>query len=263
MQLEALHRRVIMDARVIHEAVNTVFPAKMPKQYQGRAFNLSAFLRRLNATTESLGVVNDVVAEKKIPKNTVLMTAQWLPEDCLPVNGSSADVRLEWNINTQSRRQTWTQKEWSKRRFYFWSYLMHELIHRHQDMYRGRMRGQESFARVYRARVESGILKEEQIYLGDYDEIEAHAHDVALEMRMWYPGSSYRDALVQMKMQAPPRGAITCQGSSTYVVYTRAFATTPKHPALSVFHRKIKTWWHLMGAQPDFYQSLHLETSWR
>ena len=99
MQLEALHRRVIMDARVIHEAVNTVFPAKMPKQYQGRAFNLSAFLRRLNATTESLGVVNDVVAEKGIPKNTVLMTAQWLPEDCLPVNGSSADVRLEWNIN--------------------------------------------------------------------------------------------------------------------------------------------------------------------
>ena len=263
MQLAALHRRVMMDTRVLHEAVNAVFPVKMPKRYRNRPFNLSAFLRQLNAVTEPLGVLNELVNERELPKGGVVMTAQWLPEDHLPVNGSSADVRLEWHVHPHGHRQSWTQNLWGKRRFYFWSYLMHELIHRHQDVCRGVSQGQESLARVYRARVENTVLKEEQTYLGDYDEIEAHAHDVALEMRAWYPDATYREALAQMKAEDPPRGVVTCQTASTYAVYTRAFRTTPKHPALPVFHRKIKTWWHLMSTQPDFYQSLHLETSWR
>ena len=262
MQLAALHRRVIMDARVLHEAVNAVFPVKMPKRYQGHAFNLSAFLRRLNAVTEPLGVLNEALTGTGTPKHLVQMTAQWLPEDCLPHNGSSADVRLEWHMNAASRRQRWTQREWTKRRFYFWSYLMHELIHRHQDMYRGAMQGHESLARVYRARVENTVLKEEQIYLGDYDEIEAHAHDVALEMRSWYPDASYRDALTQMKAETLSYGVGASQTTSTYTVYMQAFRTTPKHPALTVFHRKIKTWWNLMGTYTEFYQFLGLNESW-
>jgi hypothetical protein len=50
--------------------------------------------------------------------------------------------------------------------------------------------------------------------------------------------------------------------TSTYWVYVRAFREAKQHPALPVFHRKIKQWWQLMGEQAEFYRSLHLESSW-
>lgn len=256
MQLAVIHRRVMMDARVLHEALNDVLPVKIPRRYRGRAFNLSSHLSRLNAVTEHYGILN-VIAEDpddaKIPPNTVLLTGTWLPEDLLPQQGSTADIRLEWHVGPAHRRQRWTQKEWSKRRFYFWSYLMHEMIHRHQDVYRTN----GSCARVYRPWAERKDMQDEQTYLGDYDEIEAHAHDVALEMRIWYPTLPYRECLSQMR-----NGLLTASHISTYAVYTRAFRDASKHPALPVFHRKIKQWWRLMGEQKDFYRSLHLESSW-
>lgn len=256
MQLAVLHRRVMMDARVMQEAVADILPVKMPKRYQGRAFNLSSFLARLNAVTEPYGVVNVMTVESKdstVPPHTVMLTGTWLPEDLLPHEGSSADIRLEWHVAPHTRRQKWTQKEWSKRRFYFWSYLMHEMVHRHQDVYRNN----GSFARVYRPWAEKQETQDEQTYLGDYDEIEAHAHDVALEMRIWYPDATYREALTQMKQTM-----LAAPFTSTYAVYLRVFRDAAQHPALPVFHRKIKQWWKLMGRQDEFYQFLHLESSW-
>lgn len=256
MQLAAIHRRVMMDACVLQEALADILPAKIPKRYQGRTFNLSSFLARLNAVTEQYGILNVLAIEltgSKIPPNTVLLTGAWLPEDLLPQHNSSADIRLEWHVEPGNRRQRWTQKEWSKRRFYFWSYLMHEMIHRHQDVYRSN----GSFARVYRPWAEKQDMQDEQTYLGDYDEIEAHAHDVALEMRIWYPTLSYRDAMHQMKNIDLP-----APFHSTYTVYTRAFREAAQHPALSVFRRKIKQWWRLMGEQHTFYEELHFDVSW-
>jgi hypothetical protein len=256
MQLAAIHRRVIMDARVLQEALADVLPVKLPKRYQGRAFNLSSFLARLNAVTEQYGIYNAISMEPedaRIPPNTVLLTGTWLPEDLLPQQGSSADIRLEWHVAPNHRRQRWTQKEWAKRRFYFWSYAMHEMIHRHQDVYRG----DGSLARVYRPWAVKEDAQDEQKYLGDYDEIEAHAHAVAREMRTWSPDHTYREGIQQMKSDVLP-----APFTSTYSVYMRAFRDAKQHPALPVFHRKIKQWWQLMGEQDEFYHFLHLESSW-
>ena len=260
MQLEALQRQVITDARVLYDAVKDVFPVKQPDCYRGRAFNLTSFLDHLNAVTESYGVLNVVGSgEKGIPKKSVLITAQWLPDECLPLQHSSADVRLEWHVTKGGRRQQWSRKTWAVRRFYFWSYLLHELVHRHQGVYRS-IKGEETNARVYRSQAEGVDLKAEQVYLGDYDEIEAYAHDVALEMWAIYGDLGYRDALRQMKTETLVWPYVA---KSTYSVYMRAFKTTPKHAALPVFHRKIKRWWDLITAHPEFYQSLHLEIRWR
>lgn len=256
MQLEAIHRRVIMDARVLQEAVAGVLPVKLPKQYQGKRFNLSSFLARLNAVTEPYGILNIIAGEPddaKIPPNTTLLTGTWLPENLLPCANSTADIRLEWHVAPGCRRQQWTQREWAKRRFYFWTYVMHELVHRHQDVYRS----DGSFARVYQPWADKEDMQNEQKYLGDYDEIEAHAHDVALEMRAWFPTANYRDALQAMKIEL-----FSAPFTSTYSVYMRAFHQASGHPVLPVFHRKIKKWWLLMGQQEEFYRSLHLDGSW-
>lgn len=256
MQLATIHRRVMMDTRVLQEALEEVFPVKMPKHYQGKMFNLSSFLSHVNRVTEEYGILNVITVEaddKQIPPNTVLLTGTWLPEDLLPHMGSTADIRLEWHVSPRHRRQRWTQKEWAKRRFYFWSYLMHEMIHRHQDVYRNN----GSFARVYRPWADRKDVQDEQKYLGDYDEIEAHAHDAALEMRTWFPDLGYRDALQQIKAMALPSPF-----TSTYSGYMRAFQHAPRHPVLPVFHRKIRKWWQLMGEQDEFYQALRFDSSW-
>jgi hypothetical protein len=60
-------------------------------------------------------------------------------------------------------------------------------------------------------------MLEERIYLSDIDEIEAFAHDLALEMQFYYPGKKINDILSR-----PSR----FRKLTTYKVYKRAFGKT-------------------------------------
>lgn len=251
MRLDALHRRVIMDARVIQEKVNTVFPRKLPSELRGRKTNIQTFLNRLNAATEPYGVKNIIVDDPRLPKHVNKMTAYWIDERELPYEQSMADIRLEWHMNPHSHRVQWSQRTWAQRRFFFWAFLMHELCHRHQNVYRENTDRHES--RTYRADSTHEDIRKDQEYLGDYDEIEAYAHDVAFEMLIQFPELSFLEALSAVSVQTD------ADDPSSYAFFMKAFETSPQHPALRIFRKKIRQWYRILQKNLDFYDSLHLE----
>jgi hypothetical protein len=83
------------------------------------------------------------------------------------------------------------------------------------------------------------------------DEIQTHAHDAALELLVWWPKASYRQAVANAKQVTGPT-------PSTYMLYQAAFMECPGHPALKHFKRKMRAWYDHVTANADFYNSLQL-----
>lgn len=250
MKLDILHRRILIDARTAQTALQSVLPVRLPNEYRNRKINVSAFVARMNRITTALDIHNYTLVNPKAPQHRITFTGLWLPETELPWKNSSADVRIEWNIHPSSRRIEFTPKSWRRFRFGYWGYLMHELLHRHQID-----RKESQDARSYRPEAAVQSIREEQEYLGNFDEIEAHAHDVAIEMMLLSPQVPFDVALRVMHDQ-PPHHA------TTYNVYTQTFAGSPNHAATKVFKKKLKKWFTLVKREQDFYQSLQLEASW-
>lgn len=243
MRIDTLHRRMSRDVCALHDAVREILPVRMPRQYETRNMNLTPFIARLNALTEPFGVFNEIILDREIQAGMIANTGLWNPEEVLPENGSNADVRVFWHINPKTHRSHMSQTRWDKRRYYFWEIVMHETIHRHQNALR-----ESGESRVYRAQTDKRELREEQNYLGDYDEVEAYAHDAALELRHWYGPLSYGQAI-----------KVTAEDSrSTFLTYVGTYLDTPKHPALVAFKSKMRAWFDYMGKQTDFYNMLAL-----
>lgn len=253
MNIDVLHRRVLEDVGCIYPALQDILPAIMPRAYVQHKVNVSAFVKRLNRITQPLEIHNYVLRTERVPKETVKFTGLWLPESELPWKRSRADVRIEWNLHPTSNRLAFTYKSWRQFRFGYWGYLMHELVHRHQNIQQEirNVRDTRSF------RPESAVdsIREEQEYLGSYDEIEAYAHDVAVEMVLLSPSTSFTKALSVMQQQS-----IEC--ATSYNVFTQSFANVPEHPAMKVFMRKVHEWFDLVKSQQSFYCLLELEASW-
>lgn len=249
MRLDALHRRVIMDASVIHTDLDAVLPAKIPAQYDNRVVYLRPLLRRVNTTTRLHNIHNDITNDPKVSKATVKFTAEWRPEELLPHNGSDADIHVHWMMHPRGRRAVMTQDTWTMFRFGYWSYVLHELVHRHQNYYRK----DQSSPRVYRPISDKADIREEQQYLGDFDEIEAYAFDAALEMFARYPSDSWDENFAATK--ALPASTHT---PTTYAIYKKTFAEAPHHPVITTFERKMHTWYAIMLPYRDFYRELEL-----
>lgn len=242
MQITPLHRRVLMDAEILHSRVRRVFPARLPTERRGQSMNLQSWLDRLNNVTEELGIVNLIADAPEAVPGTVRFCAEWSP------SGDDADIHISWIVHPRAHRLRPTPKLWRRWYFGFWMYTMHELVHRHQ--HNQRPHGHES--RTFRPATEDATLREEQTYLGDYDEIEAHAHDIALEMLAWYPGMPFRIAMKSMRETARHFPY------ATYPIYSKAFASTPDHPALTVLHWKIRTWYNVMQHFLPTYKKMQL-----
>lgn len=245
MRTDALHRRVIRDCGDVMDAVGKVLPAKMPQRHEGHAINLAPFIQRLNTATEPLGIFNERKDDLEIPFGALVVSGLWLPQDELPENGSTADVRLLWHAHPTTQRIPMTQLKWNRRRFYFWLRVSHELVHRHQDA----RRDEDAGTRTYRVTADERDTKELQSYYANYDELEAYAHDTALEMVTWYPCATFHASIV---------GAGQTQGAveSTWNVFLSAFE--PSHPAVDAFKRKVRSWWDVMRQTPEFYSRLQL-----
>lgn len=250
MQLDTLHRKVLADAHLLQAALDDVFPARRPHAYAGKRTRISTFIRKLNHATAPLDVHNYIIRHDKAPKNTVTFSALWIPDTDLPYRRSGADVRVEWHLHPDTHTITFTPRQWRRMRFGFWGSILHELVHRHQT---GRSDQQDT--RVYRPVGALESLREEQEYFGNYDEIEAHAFDGALEMMLVSPTYGYTRALDAI-------ANYPAMVTTTLNVYTQSFASAPDHPALEAYHRKQKEWFDLMKAEQNFYLSLELEPSW-
>ena len=247
MRTDALHRRVVQDLKSVSERVGDILPPKMPKRHEGRSYNLSAFLRRMNERTESLGVFHERHDDIAMPEHTLVVSGLWLPKVELPENGSRADIRLLWHVHPNTKRILMSRNVWDRRRFYFWQRLAHELVHRHQDA----RREDDSEARTYAVRTEHRDRKSQQLYYGNYDELEAYAHDAAMEFITWMPDLSFGAAV--RAVDALPHSYVVVPAWTDFL---SAFDET--HPATAAFKRKTKAWWDTMRATPAIYEQLRL-----
>jgi len=234
-----------MDA--MRHAVGEVLPARMPKKYHQQKLNLRPFIRRLNTVTEPFKVFNELQLDNAMPVGSVVASGLWLPKDDLPEDGSYADIRVIWHTHPKTRRVTLTPLKWDRRRFYYWQRIGHELVHRYQEA----SRPPDAEARTYRVAATARKEKEQQAYYGNYDELEAYAHDAALEMMLWYSAYSFHDAQKWMENWGLA-GAVV----PTYNTYLAVF--DPSHPAVPAFKRKCHAWWDIMQKSKDFYAKLEL-----
>jgi hypothetical protein len=125
---------------------------------------------------------------------------------------------------------------------------MHELAHRHQNNHRPENTASQKFIPT----ADDEDLWDQQVYLGDFDEIEAYAHDIALEMIIWFPTLRYRQAFAQIKKFNHELI------NATYPIFFLAFGETPNHPAMLLLRKKIQGWYRIMDTRRDIYQTLQL-----
>jgi hypothetical protein len=248
MRVDTLHRRIVEDLRLMHTAVAPLLPEIMPGQYETHAMNLMSFLHRLNEVTSPLGVFNELEDDLEVAPELVKITGLWLPSVTLPQNDSPADIRIIWHVHPTTRRVPLTHNEWSRRRYFFWQMFMHELVHRHQDVYRPA----NSQVRVYRPTSEQRSVIKDQEYYGNFDEIEAHAYETALELVTWWAHLTYREA---MAASLDYTGRLVVP---TFRFYFCTFQDSPKHPALRHYKKKVKAWYHEIKRHLDVYTELNL-----
>lgn len=230
------------------DAVNVVLPRKMPSRYKTGRMNLGSFVKRLNTVTAPFNVVNEVEPDPTLIVGGSAISAFWYPKNLLPENNSYADVRIIWHPHPAARRIKMSPIIWARRRFYFWERVAHEFVHRYQDF--GRAAGATS--RTFRVRTsDPARAAEQQQYYSDYDELEAYAHDAALEIITWWPEDTRQQAISLSNITPMD---VLCQPS--YYNYLEIFEVG--HPARANFRRKVKQWYHAMKQTEDFYTKLAL-----
>lgn len=97
--------------------------------------------------------------------------------------GRSIEIKICLNKKKRNLRIK-TVKEWERFRFLFSEFMQHELIHKHQWQYREPEWAYDEYDYQERGR---NARQREQLYLGNKDEIHAYAHDIAHEIRYYYP----------------------------------------------------------------------------
>jgi len=249
VHLITLHNKIISDALRIHEVVEKVFPRKMPERYVEQSLYLAPFLARLNAVTVPLKVLNVLMNDATIVSHDVLLSAIWYPKSPTTITRRSSDIHLQWHVHPREHRCHITPTIWRRQRFYFWTFLQHELAHRHQSADRDEDTASLQFAPV----TDNAAMRKQQAYLGDFDEVEAWAHDIALEMVIWFPTLNCREAYTEM------RNFHRTRVTATYPIYAGVFSETPTHPAMQALHKKIRAWYRIMDQHRDTYKTLGLE----
>jgi len=249
VQLLALHKKITDDALAMRKDVESVLTPMSQRRYRGPSMYIVPFLSRLNEVTIPFKVHNELIEDIGVDPAGLELTAQWSPTWLQTRPRRRVDIHLEWHVHPRGRRCGVQTEDWQRRHFYFWSYLMHELAHRHQNNHRSEDVDTQKFIPTAG---DDDDLWDLQMYLGDFDEVEAYAHDIALEMVVWFPTLGYRAALAQIKKF---RHNLV---NGTYPLFALAFVKAPKHPAMVLLFKKIQEWYRIMDTQRDIYQALQL-----
>ena len=206
-------------------------------------------LSRLNEVTTPFKLNNELVEDTTLDSTGLQLTAQWCPTRLKTRPRRRIDIHIEWHVHPRGHSYGVHTSDWQCRHFYFWSYVMHELAHRHQNNHRS---GDACSQKFIPTANDDDELWDLQKYLGDFDEVEAYAHDIALEMVVWFPTLGYRAAFAQVKKF---RHNLV---NGSYPLFAIAFVKAPKHPAMLLLGKKIQEWYRIMDTQRDIYQALQL-----
>lgn len=116
----------------------------------------------------------------------------------ISVGGLYDTDRVRQNIElflyfADAKRINWTDETRDNFKFLVSQVLQHELIHRMQDA--SRPEDVRKLIEYFPLASNKPELQAEVDYLAELDEIEAYAHDIALEIRYYYPGLNPLDVL--------------------------------------------------------------------
>jgi len=232
------------DVLEVQEALSGLMPAQMPVGLDERDVNIRHYIRKLHAATSPFKIANVVENSSETAPGEIHTSGEWEEPE---TRKRGCDVKMVFYLNPATKRLRWTESQWDRRRTVYYQMLMHELIHRHQPSANGLAK-----TRKYRPTAVSAWSAERQEYHGSVDEIEAYAHDAALEYFIHWPEGSYRDvtraAFELRDLPSPP----------TTVTFTKVFENDPTHAALKHFYRKTRAWFDFMNSRPDFYLNLEL-----
>jgi hypothetical protein len=103
--------------------------------------------------------------------------------------------------------------------------VQHELIHKYQWLCRD---PSTHASRVYK------VNSKRQRYYGDYDEIETQAHDLAMEMKFYYPDLGVNDIIRDYHY-----GDINLPTLNNYM---KAFKGDTSHPVMKRMFKKLFNW---------------------
>ena len=248
MQLLTLHKKITDDALSMRKAVESVLTPMSQQRYRGPSMYIAPFLSRLNEVTTPFKVNNELVDDTTLDPTGLQLTAQWWPTRLKARPRRRIDIHIEWHVHPRGHSYGVHTSDWQCRHFYFWSYVMHELAHRHQNNHRS----VDVLSQKFIPTADDEDLWDLQKYLGDFDEVEAYAHDIALEMVVWFPTLGYRAAFAQMKKFQHELI------NASYPLFAIAFDETPKHPAMLLLRKKIQGWYRIMDTQRDIYRALQL-----
>ena len=151
-------------------------------------------------------------------------------------------IEIELNHLPSQRRFPMTLIRKTQLRFRIVQVLTHELIHRHQ-IYKRLQLNTTPPSRIFGLRdVVNAEHESDQKYLGDYDEIEAYAHDTVQEL--WYYGKVNSTGRSFMKAA---RDYFHDQDTNVPLIYPlwmykETFGDDSSHPAVETLFRKIREW---------------------
>lgn len=99
------------------------------------------------------------------------------------------------NFSKFSKSFTVTPKNWESFKFSISQVCQHETIHQCQWSFRD---GTDMDKETLEFRIKEGTPNEEQEYLADMDEIDAYGHDIAMEIKFFYPKKDPYKVLVSI-----------------------------------------------------------------
>ena len=104
------------------------------------------------------------------------------------------------------------EHNWSEFRFQLSQVLQHELLHRSQSERRQHI--DNPFTLYFDVKASKKADKDQMDYLAEFDEIDAYAHDIAMEIRYFYPRRNPYDVL---------RNIHRCRKVWSWRYYARSF----------------------------------------
>jgi hypothetical protein len=94
-------------------------------------------------------------------------------------------VEISLHFNSRKRRYNFTEKNWQRFRFLLSQVVQHEFIHKNQFSYRQCFEDGGTCL-YYDIKGSEKSDKDHMDYLAELDEIDAYAHDIAMEIRHHY-----------------------------------------------------------------------------
>lgn len=246
MQVAVLAKKLNADLDVmmplVHDAIKHLRP------HSSKQYNVSTVVKRLETALIPFGI--------RVIRSTDA-GCDPLDDTYFTVMGGECRFHTGWTIpritidiahHPDTARWTMTDRRVVQLTHCIGRILGHELIHRYQIIRRGNTHGDEwsHHVRVFTPIAGDRKSQADQEYHGDYDEIEAYAHDIVQEFRQRYPGaatmSPYRfKKLVYTQFLYGDDDVLKTKFRSLWF-YRAVFHHNPLHPAVNTLFNKVYGW---------------------